>query len=965
VTVDEQWQRVRTVFHQALEQPEAQRDAWLVRECSQDQPLLAQLRDLLASPLAASGVFADNATALLVRLLPEVGDPGKAIGDYVGPYRLTRLLGVGGMGRVYLAEHADGEFLHQVALKFLRVESFTQELHQRFLRERETLARLSHPNIAPLHDGGVSADGLPYFTLEFVEGEPITRWCDARRLDVRGRVRLILKVCEAVEYAHRNLIVHRDLKPSNILVTGEGEPKLLDFGIAKPLVQDTGADALTGAGNRLMTPEYAAPEQVLGDPITTATDVYALGILIYVLLCGRMPYRSVALGNSGLIAAILQENPEPLSRALEREALSGPDSDRGAGMPTIAAARGASPQVLKRALRGDIERIVQRALAKTLDARYPTVSALADDLRAWLEGRAISGGSRRYRLRKFARHYWLPLTAAAAILVVLVTGSAAVVLQARQTERAARTTLAVKDFLYGLFTAVDPRDAQYREVSAHELLDRGAERIGRNRGLDHAQKAEIESVLGRIYYQLGLFDQANKLQEDAIKALSETQAQSPLFAQVEAERADTLGDLGDVKSSAALSADASSRIGALPDASIVDRARVLHAQGRIAIHQRDFAAVKRYADAELALIRHADVEPGWLYRALLNAGAGSWGLSKSEEAEAYFREALAVASHNAGPDDLDVANARSNLGTALQAESRYAEAAQMRQQALATEEKILGPDHPLTLAVRRDLGLSYFHLGFYSQARAALEQTLAAQRRKLGKENPALAGTEINLGLVLIESGDLTEADRVLTDALNIFQQKFGRDYEGARIALGNLGVTHMLQGDLERAEKELTEVSDQENKPGVEGHDSFASLYRLGDVKRQRGDVAIAIELQRSALAASQQAHGESSRYTATAHHLLALSLRDHGDAAGAERELRAALASYAGYIPQAEHPLAATSRYELGLLLIQRDVDHAEGIRLLMEAANLREKFLGADEPRTKQAREALLKAKSLEKT
>jgi tetratricopeptide (TPR) repeat protein len=265
------------------------------------------------------------------------------------------------------------------------------------------------------------------------------------------------------------------------------------------------------------------------------------------------------------------------------------------------------------------------------------------------------------------------------------------------------------------------------------------------------------------------------------------------------------------------------------------------------------------------------------------------------------------------------------------------------------------------MAARRDLGLSYFHLGHYAHARAALEQTLAAQRRKLGKDHPALAGTEINLGLVLIDSGDLAEAERILTEALDIFQKKYGREYQGTRIVLGNLGVTHMLQGDLERAEKELVEVREQESKLGLAAQDSFITLYRLGEVNRLRGNAAAAIELERTALAATQKNHGESSRYTAMAHHLLALALRDQGDASGAERELRAALASYAGYIPQAEHPLAATSRYELGLLLIQREADRPEGVRLLTEATALREKFLGVDEPHTRQARAALLKAQA----
>jgi serine/threonine-protein kinase len=947
--------RIKELFRQSQQQPVSEREAWLAGECADDADLLREVSGLLAAQHASPGILAEGAAGVLRQLRSDEQAPD-LIGQQVGAYRLLRLVGEGGMGSVYLAEREGGDFAQRVALKLVRADFISDETRARFARERNFLARLIHPHIAQLHDGGVAMDGTPYFTLEYVEGQPLTKYCDVHSLDIRQRVALTLQVCAAVAYAHRNLIVHRDLKPSNILVTADGEVKLLDFGIAKLLDAEAGAGQ-TATQARMMTPEYAAPEQVLGEPITTATDVYAIGVLLYELLCGRLPYARADAGSISWSKAVIEEAPESLGRALSRDMGS---TNRLTG-EAAAAARGTTLATLRRSLRGDLDRIVQRALTKEPESRYPSVSALADDLRAFSEGRAISGGGRRYRLRKFVRRNWLPLAAAATIVLILVASAAAIVWQARQTEHEARTTLAVKDFLYGLFTAVDPREAKGREVSAHELLDRGAERIGRNRNLDQAQKAEIESALGRIYYQLGLFDQADKLQQDAIKELSANRAQASLFAQVEAERADTLAGLGDLKSAAALADDARTRVDAQANASVVDRARAIHAQGRVALEQRDFAKAKNYSDAVLALVRHADVEPGVLFRSLSTAGGASWGLSNSSEAESLYREALALALRDAGPDDLDVAHTRSNIGMVLQTQSRYAEAQELEQQALATDEKVLGPDHPLTMTARRDLGLSYFHLGHYAQARAALEQTLAAQRRKLGNEHPALAGTEINLGLVLIDSGDLVEADRILTDALNVFQKKFGREYQGTRIVLGNLGATHALQGDLDRAEKELEEVRAQETKLGM-AQESFVTLYRLGEVKRLRGEAGAAVELERVALAGTQKTHGESSRFTAMAHHLLGLALRDQGDIVGAERELRAALASYAGYIPQAEHPLAATSRYELGLLLVKSDADRAEGIRLLTEAANLREKFLGADEARTKQARDALLKAQKL---
>jgi len=404
------------------------------------------------------------------------------------------------------------------------------------------------------------------------------------------------------------------------------------------------------------------------------------------------------------------------------------------------------------------------------------------------------------------------------------------------------------------------------------------------------------------------------------------------------------------------------KIDALPEVPPLDRARALHARARIALNQRDFAAAKRYAIAELAIAHTTEVDAGILFKALLVAGGASWGLTENDAAESYYREALAVASREAGPDDLDVAVAQTDVAMALANKSRFQEQEQLEQLALATEEKVLGPDHPLTMALHRDLGLAYYHLGNYAQARAAFEQVLAAQRAKLGNDNPAIAGTEINLGLVLADSGDLDAAERASSDALAVFQKKYGRQFQGTQLALGDLGAVHMLQGKLDSAEAELVEVSDQEKKLNPDDKGSVVTNYRLGELRRLRGDAQAAAEIQRNALAAAQEKNGESSRFTAMTHHLLALALRDQGDNTGAERELRAALASYAGYIPQAEHPLAAQTRYELGLLLLKRDTTSAEGIRLLAEAVGLYEKFLGKEEPRTRQARAALEQARKL---
>ncbi|HEV7490778.1 MAG TPA: serine/threonine-protein kinase, partial [Rhodanobacteraceae bacterium] len=475
------WTRVKALFAQALDLPEADRAQWIAAQCGDDADTLGELRSLLAAQSAQRGDFLSRGPGMFSPFFATASEAaqGPGAGARIGPYRLLREVGAGGMGRVFLAERADGQFTRNVALKLIRSEFGSPELLRRFLRERDTLARLGHPNIATLLDGGVE-DDLPYFTMEFVEGEPIDRWCDERTLDVRARVALLIKICDAVQYAHRNLIVHRDIKPSNILVTAQGEPKLLDFGIAKPLAAADGAGEHTGTGTNPMTREYAAPEQVLGEPVTIATDAYALGVLMYRLLSGRLPYRRAELGEISWSKAIIEEAPEPIEQAIDRPRPAGARVDGIAAE----ASRGVSKDALTRAVRGDLERIVQRALAKVPEARYSTVGAFADDLRAYLDGRALSGGTRRYRMRKFVSRHWLPLAAGATALLAIVVGAAGIAWEARQRARSAedalreaKTTASVKDFLIGLFDAVDPHEAKGRNITARELLERGKKDI--------------------------------------------------------------------------------------------------------------------------------------------------------------------------------------------------------------------------------------------------------------------------------------------------------------------------------------------------------------------------------------------------------------------------------------------------------------------------------------------------------
>ena len=427
----DRWDRLAALFEGALALPAAERDAYVREHCS-DSGIAAEIGALLAAPVAEVGP--------VERVMAALGSPAaspwrdSASRSQVGPYELLREIGHGGMGMVYLARRADGAYQRLVALKLARAPVFDVTLRDRFIAERDILAGLAHPNIATLFDGGVTDDGLPYFTMEYVDGQPIDAYCDANRLDLGARIRLFVRTCGAVAAAHRALVVHRDLKPTNVLVTETGEVKLLDFGIAKLLAME-GPDrsAETATDSRVMTPAYASPEQVMGAAVSTATDVYALGLLLYELLCGRRAHRLESRGAAHLEQVVVRTDPMPMAEALDRPAPGGDTAVAEA----IAHARQTTPARLSRQLRGDLARIADMALRKDPDRRYATAAHLAEDLERYLDGRPVLARphSLVYRASRFARRHRLALAAAAIVVATLVGYTALSVLHAREMER--------------------------------------------------------------------------------------------------------------------------------------------------------------------------------------------------------------------------------------------------------------------------------------------------------------------------------------------------------------------------------------------------------------------------------------------------------------------------------------------------------------------------------------------------
>ena len=415
------WKRVEEIFHKVAERPEAERESTLDELCQGDHDVRREVAELLRADRSAADFIHPPTPSTIGQLLGRKLE-GEYIGRTVGPYTIVEVLGVGGMGEVYLARRSDKEFEKEVAVKVIKHSIANEQVLERFRQERQALARLEHKNIARLIDGGTTAEGLPYFVMEYVSGKPLNEHCDDLRLSLSVRLELFLKICSAVDHAHRNLVIHRDLKPGNILVDSDGEPRLLDFGIAKMLDPEETAREAPQTEARLLTPEYASPEQIRGTAISTGSDVYSLGVLLYELLSGHHPYRATTENRKFVYKSILEEDPEKPSTASERDeeiALDDGSTSR-ISANEVSALRQEPVHALKRKLSGDLDNIVLKAMHKDPARRYASVDALATDIRRYLDGRPVSarGDSLSYRLSKLVRRN-LAATALVATLAVI------------------------------------------------------------------------------------------------------------------------------------------------------------------------------------------------------------------------------------------------------------------------------------------------------------------------------------------------------------------------------------------------------------------------------------------------------------------------------------------------------------------------------------------------------------------
>ncbi len=968
------WPEAERIVDGLLDLPAEARRQRVRDDCTLDPALRTIVERLLDEaerdePLVAGGIL-EAAPA------PDIEQPP----EHVGPYRVLGQLGRGGMGLVLRAVRDGSPPPPQVALKLLDVRANSEDARRRFDRERETMARLEHPNLARLLDGGVAEDGAPYLVMELIEGRPINAFCDEHRLDVAARIRLFLQVCAAVEYAHSRFVVHRDLKPANVLIDRFGQAKLLDFGIAKWLDQ-LEATHLTQASHRVLTPAHAAPEQFRGDPVTAATDVYQLGLLLYELLTGRRAHGPAGSTTEVLQRAVLDTDPEQPSRTVlptESEEARAPQADE------VAARRACTTSSLSRHLAGDLDAVVLKALRKEPAARYATVEALRRDLEAHLLHRPVSArrGSRAYVVQKYVRRHLAGVTAAAAVTLALAAGLVGVAAQSRVTAqerdraRAAEAgASAINSFLVEeLLTAQTPAKTQGRPLSVAEVLANASRSVGYAFANQPRLEVDVRSTLARSYLALGALPEARKHATAAHDMLLHSPTQDPLtelrartlLARVTLEEghyADARRELETIAAAQeALAGGAhhdtlttrSLLAGALRKESEAARAEPVARKalaGAVALVPPDWRLVADL-QTELAYIlldRGKGLEAEPLVRGLLDLQRRHLGpahpdvlrtlvlhgnvltaLLKHPAALEVKQQALALHEEVYGPDHPETARALNNVALTLDRLDREVDARPYVERAYDIYRRAFGPEHPDTIISLRNVGILYARLpdGF-SKAEPIYRQVLDARRRTLGEQHADTIEAGLDLADLYTRAGRTSEARAAGREVIRECEGVAARS-DAEPLTLDKC-ADYYLRGNPPELHDPHRALSLAERAVNMEGRTHYARLATLAQAHQALGHPAEAIEVLREALTLPQAIQSWSTEA------LLVDLLREHGTPEELERWLLDRLDQFRRLRGPDDHYMAYTLRHLARLYARQGRAQEAEA-RFAERLAQLR---------------------------
>jgi len=801
------WEEIERLLDLALDLQPGERDAFLDTACAGDAALREQLLALLRAD-AQAGEFLHTPALDAEPLVSALFEDSLA-GKQVGPYRIVREIGRGGMGVVYLAERADGQFQQQVALKLIKRGMDSDAILQRFLHERQILARLQHPNIARLLDGGITDEGQPYFAMERVDGTPLTTYCDQFHLGVEARLRLFLKACAAVQYAHQSLVVHRDLKPANMLVTESGELKLVDFGIAKVLGGDAGESPTTQLGSRPMTPEYASPEQLRNEPLTTAADVYALGVVLYELLSGHLPH-DLQRGNPDAMARLVLTEPVRPSRAATRPA-AGAGSDPAIRPTTperVSRDRGTRPDRLRRRLAGDLDTICLKALQRDPERRYASVQTLRDDIERHLKGLPVLArpDTLAYRASRFVRRHRLGVASAAAVLLALVAGAIAATtfalreaVERRKAEEARADLEKVVQFQGQMISGVEPAAIGTRLLA--DLRRRMVE-AARGGGAAPAELGQLERQIDRVLGGINGTDAALRVLDEEIlgraaRVIEAEFAGEPLIeARLRAHLGKAYSDLG-----------------------LYERARP-HLERSLELRRRSRGG-----------------EHAGRVESLVALAVNHSNMSRFEEAEAEFEEAVESARVSLGPDHPLTLRARNGLGETCRRQARYEEAESLLLETLEARRRVLGPDDLQTVSTMEELALVYGYTSRDALAEPLLVEALAIRNRLLGSDHPSAFNALRALANNAAALGRLDDAEAKYLDLIPRVRRVRGSTHPDLLAAFNNLAGIYTAQRRLDDAASVYAEaMAISERTIGPDHFDTLTIAMNRASVELNAG---------------------------------------------------------------------------------------------------------------------------------
>ena len=851
------WQKIQALFEEIADSHPAERAARLASSCGDDTDLRISVESLLISDQRTEDPLVNAIGEAAESLLVEHQD--RLLGTRIGAYRIVSILGHGGMSTVYRDERDDSQYQQTVAIKVLHYSTLHPRLRSRLHSERHILATLDHPAIARLIDSGELEDGTPYLVMEHVDGEAIDAYCDNRTLFVRERLELFVQVCDAVQYAHRNLVVHRDIKAANSFVTGDGRTKLLDFGIAKLLAPESLSHTLpvTRLQERILTPENAAPEQVLGRPITTATDIYSLGVLLYQLLTGRSPYRLLSYSQLQLERAICMDEPVRPSQMVVAKLSGENDGDRS----RLSDRRGLSPQRLRARLSGDLDAIIAMAMRKEPDRRYPSVEAFALDVNRHLMGRPVQArqGDWRYHSTKFLRRHVLGVVSVGAVILGLAVIAGVTLWQNHRIELAREATAQERDhaqqvsaFLVDVFSQADPFNAQGHEPTAKDLLDRGAQKILSNASLQPEVRAQLLESIGLAYRRQGLSERAVPLFEQAVAIRREEHP-------VDKNRA---------------------------AAALANLAQALNDGGHL-------VSAEAYLEQALEMSRKGDELPS-LETSDILVQFGQFELNAKSDPQAastLFLEALDIYRRVLGNQNLSVASTLNELASPAVWTGDYALAERYEREAMSIFRATVSRNHPDYAAALATLGYILTQRGQYREAEQSLIEALEIERNVFGAKNQRVARIESHLGMLYDREGDLPRAIQATQNAVDVATDKLGPSHYLTGYYLDALAGLYFQANDLAASEKFARQALAVYAQGLPARHLYVASTRQLlGEILLQRGALAAAETELRAAIDINTALAGADSWRTARAQSTLGWDLILRGKAAEGEPMLVAA---------------------------------------------------------------------------